>query len=298
MGSGTSHEAAVGNALHAIASRFSIDVQAVQQLTTAAGNMTADDISSWTDRTDYQLILGTALRMDNLMGFQVRESWNDGRGTFYVRAVLDIAGAIMMYTNRILANLDVIENLTNMTPIQLYTFDGIARFRFAAIFADLNITYSEIIVMALDGEPWGDDPPLRRGEFYLQRANEIIREIPIGINVRNDRANGIQGAFASALAAHGFRSAGVNPRFVLDVDASIWLEEESRYIAWIYINANLTDTHTRAVLLQYSFNERGVPGSRSVNGAENRAFNLAINRISREYGNRVSGFLAQLVPQR
>ena len=201
-----------------------------------------------------------------------------------------------MYSNRIRANQDIIRNLTNMTSAERNGIDAFARYQSAAVFADMNFTYGEILVFL--GAPWSE--PLGRGEGFRQRWREIARAIPIGINVRNDRGGRVQGAFAGAFAGFGFRSAGANPRFVLDVNVNTWRDEHlvpGVEFAWVEISANLTDTHTRAVLLPYGFNLRG-SGHFTLPGAENLAFNDAVQRIGWEYGDMLADYLAQLIPRR
>ena len=296
VGLGGSRVAAERDALRGIAGVFGMNVHAVEQLTTLYREVVVDGAATWTEQTDFRSAIETSVSMDNLMGAEIRESWVDGWGTHFVLAVLSRARAVMLYSERIQANLDIIRNLTDMTPAQRYSFDGFSRYQFAAVFADMSFAYGEMLVVL--GAPWGGT--LRRGEYFLQRSREILTEIPIGINVSNDRGGRVQGAFARAFADLGFRSAGANPRFVLDVNVNTRRDEHmvaGVEFAWIEITANLVDTNTRTVLLPYGFNFRG-PGRFTLQEAENLAFNDAVQRIGREYGNLLSEHLARMVPRR
>ena len=296
VGSGNSRQAAERDALRGIAGVFGLNIRAAEEITMLYQEMVVDGATAWTQQAEYRSIIETSIVMDNLMGASVHSTWEDGRGTFFVLAVLNRATAVLLYSDRIRANQDIIRNLTTMPDAQRFSFDGFSRYRFAAVFADMSFAYSEILVVL--GAPWAG--PLRRGEWFLQRSQEILSEIPIGINVRNDRGGRVQGAFAGAFAGLGFRSAGVNPRFVLDVNVNTWRDEHlvpGVEFAWVELSANLTDTHARAVLLPYGFNLRG-SGHFTMAGAENLAFNDAVQRIDREYGNMLADYLARLIPRR
>jgi len=296
VGVGNSRQAAERDALRGIAGVFGLNVQAVESLTTLYREVVTDGAIVWTQETDFRNAIETSVRMENLMGAEVRQHWVDNRGTHFVLAVLNRATGVLLYSDRVRANQDIIRNLTDMPAAQRNTFDGFSRYQFAAVFADMSFTYGQMLVVL--GAPWHE--PLRTGEWFLQRSREILTEIPIGINVINDRGQRIQGAFASAFADLGFRSVGTNPRFVLDVNVSVRRDEhlvQGAEFAWIEVSANLTDTSTRSVLLPYNFNFRGPPRF-SMQEAENIAFNQAVQRIGREYGNLVSEYLASLVPRR
>jgi len=296
VGAGDSRQAAEMDALHGIASVFHLNIQAVERLTTLYRGAITDGATAWTQQTDLGTAIKISVEMENLIGARIRQYWDNGSGTHFVLAVLYKPTAMDIYSQRIRANLDIIRNLTYMMPAtQRNTFDGFSRYQFAAIFADMSFTYGQILTVL--GRPWRE--PLRTGDWYLQRSREILAEIPIGINVRNDRGQRIQGAFARTLADLGFRSGGTNPRFVLDVNVNAWRENPlpGTEFAWVEISANLIDTNTRAVLVPYSFNLRSQPRS-TIQVAENLAFNAAVRRIDREYGNLVSEYLAQLVPRR
>jgi len=296
VGVGNSRQTAERDALRGIAGMFGLNIQAVERLTTLYREVITDGATAWTYETDFRSAIETSVRMDNLMGAEIRQHWVDNRGTHFVLAVLNRATGVLLYSNRVRANQDIIRNLTDMPAAQRNTFEGFSRYQFAAVFADMSFTYGQMLVVL--GAPWHE--PLRTGEWFLQRSREILTEIPIGINVRNDRGQRIRGAFASAFADLGLRSAGINPRFVLDVNVSIRRDEhlvQGAEFAWIEISANLTDTSTGSVLLPYNFNFRG-PARFTMQEAENLAFNDAVQRIGREYGNLVSEYLAGLVPRR
>jgi len=300
VGAGNSLHAAEMDALRALVSVFGINVQSVVEITTLYREAVTGGVTVWTEQTDFRSEIETSAQMDNLVGAEARYRWYDGRGTHFVLAVLGRGRAVMLYSNRIMANQDVISNLANIPATQRNTIDAFARYQSAAAFADMNFVYGEILVFL--GAPWHET--LIRGEYFRQRARETARAIPIGINVRgaNDVAAGrIRGAFAQVITDEfGFLTGGSNPRFVLNVDVDMQPAERGGTppipgvtisLAWIEmlvdIRANLVDNATGAVLLPFDFNFRGA-GRSSLFDAEQAAINEAAQRIRRDYGDRLS----------
>jgi len=101
----------------------------------------------------------------------------------------------------------------------------------------------------------------------------------------------------------GFQTGGVNPRYVLDVDINITLDQRfsahhNAWITWAYktLRAELRDARTGTVLLPYTVRER--EGHLNRSGAEDWVFRSAAETIGREYGALLSEYLAGLVPRR
>jgi len=296
VGSGLSRQAAETDAIRRIAAVFHMSIHAVQELTTLSRQTVVDGAAAWTQDTELRSAIESVVIMDNIMGAGVRRNWYDGRGSHFALATLNRAASVRLYSDMVRANLDIIDSLTGMPPAQRNTFDGFSRYRFAATFADVSFSYGQMLVVL--GAPWGE--PLRTGAYFLERSREILTEIQIGINVNNDRGQRIGGAFAQAVSGLGFRTAGTNPRFVLNVIVNTWRDEhlvQGAEFTWIEIGANLTDRNTGAVLLPYGFTLRGQPHFTAA-AAENLAVNAAVQRIAREYGNLLAEYLAGLIPQR
>jgi len=305
VGSGDSRQTAERDALRGIASVFGLNVQAVESITILYREVVVDGATAWTQQSDFRSAIETSVRMDNLIGASVRQHWADGRGTHFVLAVLNRATAIVLYSNRITANQDVIRNLTNIPAAQRNSIDGFARYQFAAAVADMNFTYGEMLVFL--GAPWYGT--LARGDYFRQRARAIARSIPIGIHVRSGNSGAdarIQGAFADVLFDEfGFLTGGSGHRYVLNVDVTMQprqrgghvLRGQDLYFSWIEIRtdvrANLVDAGTGVILLPHDFNFSG-PGRTNQFDAEDVAINELAQIIRREYGDRLS----RLAPRR
>jgi len=235
--------------------------------------------------------------MDTLVGAEIRGVWFDSRDTYYAVAVLEKARAAQVYTDMIKANLSLIKNLTTMSQTERNTMEGVSRYQFAAAVADINATYGNLLRMI--------DAPLPEGMVtsnqYRLEAQNIIRAIPIGITVKNDRSGRIQSAFAKAFTDLTFRSGGNSSRYVLQVEITVSpvdLPANTNKFARMEMNAVLTDTVEGSNLLTYSFNPPLREGHLNLSEAENRVFLAAERKINEEYKNVLSNYLSSLLPVR
>ncbi|MCL2792499.1 MAG: LPP20 family lipoprotein [Spirochaetaceae bacterium] len=297
VGHATDREMAERNAIANLAAFFGQSIQADQIIVNTYLEAVRDGITiGWVDNIAMQNTIRTSVSMDNLIGAEIKDVWQDTRhNIFYAVAVMERAKTIRLYTDMILANLEMIRNLTTMSQAERNSLEGFSRFQFAATVADINITYANLLNMLGARTPAG----VRRGDEYRLEARNITRAIPVNIVVNNDRAGRIQDAFAKTFTDFGFRSGGSNSRYALRVN--VWLspvdfpDNPHRFIL-MELSANLTDTVTREVLLPFTFNIR--EGHPTVAGAENRVFVSAEQKIEKEYKDILSTYLSQLLPKR
>jgi len=305
-GSGGSGREAETDALRGLAGVFGLNVRAVETVTALSRQTAIDGAVTWTQDTEFRRILETSVERENLIGAEVRERWDDGRGTHYVLAVIPRATAVVLYSGRIAANRDVVANLVGMSDAERNTITGFARYRSAAAFADMNVTYGEILVSLR--APWSE--PLLGGEYFRRRAQAVARQIPVAINVRgvNQAAAGrIRSAFAEVLFAEfGFLTGGANHRYSLNVDVTMEPHSRggrvpgtNRYFFWYEVSVdvytNIVETGSGLGLLPFRFEFPG-EGDGHINrrNAENTALNETVRIIRGEYGNQLS----RLVPGR
>ena len=292
-GHGNSRQAADMDAFRQLVTIFGVDVQADTRLveayrgrTGAAGVHTVD--------LESEIVLGAG--MDNLIGVEIGDRWDNGRSSFYALAVMNRARAVQVYSEMIRANLDTIAGLTNLPAQDRNSFDGFSRYRFAAVVADMNAGYAA--VLSAVGSPMQG---LRTGDDFRREAQAIAAAIPIGINVTGDRAGRIQGSFAGAMTGLGFRTGGANQRYILQVNVIVTEPQfagGNRNIVWaqMELSANLVDTATGAALLPFYFSGR--EGHTNFERAENVVFNAAQRQIEAEFGGMLEDFLFQLIPGR
>jgi len=291
VGHGNTRQAAEMDAFRQLVTIFGVDVQADARHAEAYRSIGA--ISRHEVEFGSEIVLGAG--MDNLIGARIGERWDDGRGSHFALATLNRAEATRIYSEMIRANQELIANLTTFaSPAERNTLGGFSRYQFAAVIADMNASYAA--VLSAVGSPQHAQG-LRTGDDFRREMQGIANAIPIGINVNNDRAGRLQGAFAAAFTEFGFRTGGTNPRYVLNVNVVLQPTEHSgrNVFARMELTANLVDTVTGAVLLPYTFNIR--EGHTIQSEAENRTFISAERRINDEYREMLSDYLSQLLPR-
>jgi hypothetical protein len=297
VGFASTREMAERNALVNLAAFFGQDIQADQTIINTYQEAVRDGIiTSWIDNIAMNNTIRTSVLMDNLAGAEIREVWHDTRNNiFYTAAVMERARTIRLYTDMILANLEMIKNLTTMSEVERNSLEGFSRFQFAAAVADINTTYINLLNILGAITPDG----ARRGDEYRLEMQNITRAIPVDIIVSNDRERRIHSAFTKVFTDLGFRSGGNNPRYVLRSNITLsyldFPNDLNRFVL-MELNANLIDTNTGEVLLPFSFNIR--EGHPTQATAENRVFISAERRIEIELKELLSSYLSQLQPKR
>jgi len=287
---------AEGNALAALTAFFG---QTIQIERTAASlyrqAVTNGVVSGWIDTAEMSANIRTSALMNNLMGAEIREVWLDARGTYYAVAVMEKASSARIYNELIQANLNIINNLVAMTPNEKNTLDGVIRYQFAAVAADVNISYRNIMRLLDAAVPGG----IESGDFYRLEARNIIRTIPISISVANDKSGRLFGAFAKCFTDLGFETNTGNSRYALNVNAvfsPVDLPANQNKFVRIELAANLTDTNLGLVLLPYNFNAR--EGHLTQTEAETRAVLAAERNISEDFKGLLSAYLSSLMPKK
>jgi hypothetical protein len=193
------------------------------------------------------------------------------------------------------ANQNLINNLITMNQAEKNSLEGVSRYQFAAVVADINTGYGNLLRVIGSAVPGN----LKPGNDYRLEAQNIIKIIPVGIRVKNDKSGRIQGAFAKVFSDQGFRSGGNNSRYILDVDINVSpvdFPNNTNKFARIELGANLTDITFGTVLLPYNFNSR--EGHTSVSEAENRAYRAAELKINEEYPKLLTEYFSQLLPKK
>jgi len=300
VGSGVSRATAERDALGRLAATFGVGIHVDERIRESYREVTRSGGSAvWAHHVYLDSETRAVVGMDNLIGAEIVDFWNDGRGTGFALAVMNRERAVRIYSELVRANREAINSLVNMSAAERNTLAGFSRYQLAAVFADMNISYGA--VLSVLGAPVHG---LRRGDYFRREAQDIRGAIPIGINVRNDRGGMVRDAFARAFSDLGFRIGGAGSRYVLDVDISVTLDQRfsahhDAWITWAYktLRADLRDTVAGTVLLPYSLHNIR-EGHVSRPQAEDWVFRRAVEAIGRDYGNLLAGYLAGLVPGR
>jgi hypothetical protein len=298
VGSGGSRESAEKSALGNLVGIFGMSIQVDEKIAESYAEAVRNGATAaWSQITTVDTNIITSTGLDSLIGAETGDVWYDGKGIHYAVAFLNKAKAAQVYTDMIKANQAMIDSLTAMSEAEKNTLDGYARFKFAAVIADISLSYGNLL--SVIGRPQN----LKRGDDYRFEARNIVTSIPVGLSVKNDKSNRIQGAFANALSQLGFRSSsgntGGNSRYMLDVDivtSPVDLPGNQNVFTRIEVNADLKDTTTGVVLVPFSYNTR--EGHNSQSEADNRAYATAERKINQDYAALLDDYLSSLLPKR
>ncbi len=238
--------------------------------------------------------VSTAASMENLIGAEIGNVWDNGRGTVYAVAYMEKAKTISIYSDLIILNNRNIEFLTAMNDTEKNTLDGYARYKLAALVSTINSNYSTLISLA--GGSTGALNIRSANYFNLEAAN-IIKNITVAVNVNNDVSNRIRDAFASALTAEGLRTRGNNPLYTLEVRldmSEVTFPNNSYIYCGFTVSANLVEKTTGAVLFPFNFTDR--EGHTTYANAEARAVSMMERTIAEKYPVALREYLASLLP--
>ena len=295
VGSGSSRQAAERNALGNLVGIFGQDIQVDEKLSVSYQEaVQSGAAANWSETTVSDSVISTSAGLDSLVGAEIGDNWDDGRGGYYAVAVLNKAKASQIYTEMVKTNQTMINNLTNIPAAQKNTLEGYSRYQFAAVVADINTSYGNLL--SVIGTPVQG---LKKGDDYRIEAANITREIPVAVRVQNDRSGRIQGAFNKALSDLGFRTGGANARYSLDVNVAmspVTIANNPNSFTRIEVTANLRDTTLGSVIMPYNFSSR--EGHTSQAEADNRAILAAERKINDEYARMLNDTLTQLLPKK
>jgi len=294
-GFASSRAMAEENALAALASFFGQSIQVERNAISAYRQAVVNGVTDgWIDTVEMNSVIKTSALMENLLGAEIKEVWFDSRDTYYAAAVMEKARSARIYNELLRANLNIIKNLVTMTSAEKNTLNGVIRYRFAAVIADINVPYGNIVRL-LDALP---PDGITGGNYYRLEAQNIIRAIPVSITVTGDRRDRIFGAFAKCFTDLGFETNAGGSRYVLNVSVTmspVDLPSNPNYFTRIELAANLADKNLGLVLLPWNLNSR--EGHVTQAEAENRAVAAAERSINDEFGSLLSDYLSQLIPR-
>ena len=293
VGSGNTRQNAERNALGGLVAQFGQAIKVDTKVSTTYLEIVRGDAVNWSEVTNSEIIIALSSGMDNLVGVEIGEAWVDKKGTHYVAAVLNKSRAAREYTNIVNLNLSMIDRLTDISALEKYSLNGHARFLHAASIADMTVAYVNLLQQF--GMPV---ERIENGDYYRLEAQNIIKVIPVGIRVQNDKTGRIEAAFARVFYDQGFQSGGNNLRYMLEVDISTVPVEypgnPNKYTR-IELTANFIDTCLQMLLLPYNFIER--QGHITQTEADNRVYLVAELKIEEEYTILLNDFLFSVMSQ-
>jgi len=295
VGTAANRAEAEKRAFVALITFFGQSVRSDYTVATTYSEAVTNNKISFSENTNVQEIIVTAASLDTLIGAEIGNVWDDGRGTIYALAFIEREKAVAVYTEIIRMNQQNINNLLAMSAAEKNTFNGYARYKLASLIAGLNANYAVIVSLAGNSNiPFN----LSNADALSLEASNIIRNISVGFNVRGDNNNRIRDAFARVLSNEGLRTQGSNTPYILEV--SIEMSEAvfpgNNYIYCRYtVSANLVERATGSTLIPFNVSDR--EGHTTYESAQSRVF-LSIERIIAErYSALFKEYLAALLPR-
>jgi len=297
VGYAATREIAEKNALINLAAFFGQSIKADQVILNTYYEAVRNGVTAgWSDNIAMQNKITTSVSMDTIIGAEINEVWHDIKNNiFYAVASMERVKVIRLYTDMILDNIKMINNLTAMSQAEKNALEAVSRYQFAATVADINVSYANLLILLNAPIPSG----VKRGDEYRLEMRNITKDIPIDIIVANDRENRIQSAFTKVITDYGFKSGGTNSRYTLRVNVKLSpvdFPNNSYKFIQMELNANLNDSSTRETLLPFNFNNH--EGHLTLAGAENRAFLSAEEKIKNEYKEVLTEYFYKLLPER
>ena len=203
----------------------------------------------------------------------------------------------------------MISDLTEMNQKEKASIEGFSRYRFAAVTADINIAFGNVLKVIGIPVPGG----LKSSDEYWLEAANIAKSIPVRVIVEKrtdvDRAESILNAFSRTLSEIGFRTTSESALYTLEVSLNLteanYPNRQSEFIrneveakfARYEVSANLTDAITKMGLLPI-FSINGEAAQSTLQEAENRAVIAAERKINEQYKDWLSEQLSQRLPRR
>jgi hypothetical protein len=296
VGSAKNRSDAEKSAFAALSAFFGLSVKSDSAVATVYSQAVTNGIVFVSEKTAVIETIVTAASLDNLIGAEIGNVWEDGRGTVYALAYLEKERTVFIYTELIRINQKNIENLVSMNAAQKNTFDGYARYKLAALIADMNAHYA--LIVSLAGGTTASLNMTGADTLILDAAN-IIKNIPVGFNVKGDVNGRVRDAFAKALSGEGLRTQGNNPPYILEINIDMGEARfpNNNFIFCRYtLSANLIERATGSVLFPFNITDR--EGHTSYTEAQNRAFISMEKTINEKYPAAFREYLAALLPQK
>jgi len=296
VGNGMNRDMAEKNALANLSAFFGQSIQADNSNTYRYDEaIRSGALADYLETSTIKNTVTTQSSLDELIGAEIKEVWQNGSSDFYALAVMDKEITTQIYSDKIIANKSIIDNLININSSDINTLTHYSRYQYAAIVADVNMKYADLL------RSIGAEPPIAvvAGSKYRLDQQNIAKNISMGVRVQNDKANRINNALTKAITDLGFRNGGGNARYLFDTNINISSVDNPNNnfkFVRIVVDLNLRDTATDTVITTYSFNDR--QGHATESEAENRAIAAAEKKINVEFKDFFIEVLGQLLPKK
>jgi len=273
-------------------------VQAEMEIVATFSEAVRDGVIHAAEDIAMREAIATSAQMDTLVGAEIGGTWHDAAaGMYYAIAVMEKERTAALYADLIRSNERIIQDLVGMEPHARNSLDGVARYRLAAVIADANRVYANVLTVV--GDTRGINPAeMRRGDDFRIAAAEIVRNIPIGIAVAGDRDGRIRSAFAAVVTRAGFRSGGEDSRYVIRASYNVFpavIPGQPNQFVRFELSAALEDAAGGNAALFAHPPITGREGHLTLPEAEERALRAAERRIAAEFDPAFRAYLDALM---
>ena len=294
-GYGVDLDAAKKDALGSLIAVFGQNVKGETTVSTKYTEAVKSGKIQVAETSDIDRAVNSSFALESVVGAEIKDTWFDGKKTYYAVAVMDKAKAALTYANLIDSNEGTIAKLVDIPEADRSTLDAYARYDLAATVADANGRFLNALSVLSPGQAAAKRGTVSNGDTLRVQCLKISQNIPIAVVVAGDRDGRIAAAFASVISGAGFKSGGQESRYVINASMStsevVLKNNDNKFVRYV-VDAKLTDTKTSAVLLPYNVNGR--EGHSTIPEAENRAYRAAEQKIKEDYTAAFTGYLSQL----
>ena len=285
VGSAGDKESAELAAVQKVAALFG---QTIDSKSTASKRMEqaqkSGEVSTLESSSDLNQKIQRTVRQENLIGIKIAETWLDAaHGTWYALAVLNRAETAQIYCTMLDKNNATVKKLcAKLYPATIYSYANIC---FAVDIAELNKGMVERLFVISPQIGQQKAAETETPEELKGKAHKLATEIPVHVQIENDRNTRIATAFEKTLSSLGFNStAAKNAPYTLV--GSLLLNETASAVKDVFyteyiIQCNLRDVSTQQNVCTWSLSGRD--GSKTAANAENRALVSAARKIEEQF---------------
>jgi hypothetical protein len=284
VGAGAGRQDAERNAVAALVSFFKQSVTSRVSIVDTERQVNGSSFSE----SNMSQSLEASAALDNLMGAEIKEVWNDARNhVWYAAAAMEKNKCAGLYAAELDKMAWEIRSLIAMP--EGVTFEAISQCGRARELTAKADMYALVLSM-LDGQNRRPEISTLAGE--VNAALDRAKSIPVDVRVSGDSNGRIKAAFANALAAEGFKTGSRNSRFAVEATLSASPAPKTAYFNTRYtVDAALIDGSTGAEMFTFNIADRE-SHSASQEEADNRALIGAQRKITEKFPAALREYLA------
>ena len=242
------------------------------------------EVATVTSSSDLNQKIQQTVQQENLIGIKIAETWFDSvRNTWYALAVLNRSEAAQIYVTMLDKNNATIKKLcASLYPATIYTYANIS---FAKDISEQNRGYLERLYVIQPETGRKKAAETITPEELTVQAHKLAGEIPLFVQIENDRDRRIATAFEKTLSEQGFNSTAAKSAPYM-LTGSLLLTHTAPaakdvFYAEYLIQCNVREVASGRNVCTWSLSGRD--GSKSSENAENRALITAARKIGEQF---------------